>query len=97
MTKQNRVRGVKKIRKNICKNCGKETIESFEGLCHQCYYIGDLPEILNFPIPEELLFVASIAKFGKRRRIIEIPKNQRKLIKLGIDYYVQLRPVEEME
>jgi len=51
-------------------------------------------EALELSIPTELVFVASIAKFGKKRRIIEIPKNQKPMIRLGIEYYVLLKPVE---
>jgi len=39
--------------------------------------------------------VAEIAKFSKGRRIIEIPKNQRPIVRTNQKYYVSLRPYME--
>lgn len=80
----------------ICKECGIKSPDLYNGLCLHCSLESQV-ETLDLPIPDHLLFVGKIAKFGKKRRIIEIPKNQRDLINLNQKYYIQLTPVGAKE
>ena len=77
-----------------CKECGVDGLDLYDGICLRCNMIDDNSETLELPIPNQVLFVGKIAKFGHGRKIIEIPKNQRDLTKFNQKYYIQLTPME---
>jgi hypothetical protein len=88
------------MQKQKCEKCGKSreglilSLVDGKWICANCSDQTQQDTFLQLPIPEGLLFVAKAAKFGKKRRIIEIPKTIRDLVRDSQKYYVQLTPLE---
>lgn len=88
----------KEVRKNlkelICELCEKKVMTRFkvdnQMICIDCYNSLPSPKDVEIEKPDYIQFEGQIARLGKVRRIIEIPKVLRKAVYLNSDYTIQL-------
>ena len=85
----------------LCYNCGKKfdrneiTTNIEDNLwCYKCTNLQEDVKLIQMTIPQDIVFKSAIAKFGKGRRIIEIPKKQRDFLSTGKEYIVIIKDPE---
>ena len=65
-------------------------------ICKRCQQ--DISQKARSPyevnIPQDVVFKSRIAKFGRNRRIIEIPKKQRDFLEDDLDYIIIIKSLE---
>ena len=89
------------MQSKLCFNCGRKfdsneittTIEN-NLWCLKCTNLENEVKLIEMTIPQDIVFKSAIAKFGKQRRIIEIPKKQRDFLKTGKEYIVIIKDPE---
>ena len=85
----------------FCYGCGRKfdkneikTLIEEQWHCQKCANVNEDVKLIQMTIPQDIVFKSRIAKFGRGRRIIEIPKKQRDFLANGEDYIVIIKRLE---